>query len=70
MNMKWNAKIAEILGIFALQLLVGWAITRWVLQAPWELRAFLTDPAMVAFWSAYLVVQLVILWVRKGRKRP
>ncbi len=66
--MKALGKILEILAILLVQIIVGWLVTKFLLKLDWDVVEFVTDPGMIAFWSAYVIIELAIGCLRRYRK--
>ena len=70
MKVLW--KVLETFGILLVQIVIGWAITRFVLKNDWNLHDFVTSPGMIVFWAAYIVIyvimKLVVFCIKRYRK--
>ena len=67
--MKVLKKILEILGILLVQVIIGWVVTKFLLKLEWDIVEFLTDPGMIAFWGAYIIIEWTIVRVRRYREK-
>ena len=68
-TMKVLKKILEILGILLVQVIIGWVVTKFLLKLEWDIVEFLTDPGMIAFWGAYIIIEWTIVRVRRYREK-
>ena len=67
--MKVLKKILEILGILLVQVIIGWIVTKFLLKLEWDIVEFVTDPGMIAFWGAYIIIEWTIVRVRLYREK-
>ena len=66
---KLSLKLFEIVGIFVVQLIVGFIIIKIFLKMDWNVISFISDPAMIAFWVAYLIINIVILMFKNKHSK-
>ena len=68
-TMKVLKKILEILGILLVQVIIGWVVTKFLLKLELDIVEFLTDPGMITFWGAYIIIEWTIVRVRRYREK-
>lgn len=65
---KASGKVLEMILIFAVQLIVGWLITKVFFKWEWDLAAFAADPGMIAFWAVYLIGSSILVLIGRRQK--
>lgn len=60
MKKKVIWKLLEIVGILLFQIIIGYFLSSYILDTDWDLISFFINPGMIAFWGAYLIIELLV----------